>query len=217
MSELPKIPVRAILTDLDGVVRIWPGEADERTEREAGLPAGAIRRAAFAADLLPGAITGRVRDEAWRRRVAERLTAQFPKADAERAVRLWSASAGTVDREVLELLRAGRSRAALVLVTNATSRLPRDLRALGLEREFDAVVNSSVVGCAKPEPGIFRAALDAAGVAAEEAVLIDDSAANVEAAVGLGMLGCPYRNVAQLRCVLEHHGLVPPAGGDGLE
>lgn len=207
--------MRAILTDLDGVVRIWPGETDERIERESGLPAGAIRRAAFAPDLLPGAITGRVRDETWRRRVAERLTAEFPKADAAGAVGLWSASAGTVDREVLELLRACRSRAALVLVTNATSRLPRDLRALGLEREFDAIVNSSVVGCAKPEPGIFRTALDAAGVTAEEAVLIDDSTANVEAAAGLGMLGCHYRSAAQLRCVLELHGLVPPADATG--
>jgi len=58
---------------------------------------------------------------------------------------------------------------------------------LGLEREADAVVLSFEVGVAKPDPGIYRAALDALGARPEEAVFVDDQAWYCEGAEAIGI------------------------------
>ena len=58
---------------------------------------------------------------------------------------------------------------------------------LGLEREADAVVLSFEVGVAKPDPGIYRAALDALDARPEEAVFVDDQAAYCEGAEAIGI------------------------------
>ena len=119
-----------ILTDLDGVIRIWSPEIHRKAERETGLPEGAILGTAFLDNLLPLVITGQISDNEWRRRIADLLCNDFPNTNAERAVELWSASPGEVNSEVLGILRACRKKAQLVLISNATSRLPSDLRRL---------------------------------------------------------------------------------------
>jgi len=198
--------LRALLIDLDGVVRLWSPGNDRRAEEAAGLPAGAIRRAAFTPELLQPAITGRVPDPEWRRRVAERLRADFPAADADLAVRLWSESVGEVDAEVLGIVRACRGGRRVVLVTNATTRLPDDLRRLGLAEAWDAVVNSAEVGAAKPDTRAFAAALRAAAVDAAEALFVDDSTENVAAAEALGIPAHVHRGAGALREALRRAG-----------
>ena len=49
--------IKALLIDLDGVIRLWPATQDADAEIAVGLPDGAIKRVAFAADLLLPAIT----------------------------------------------------------------------------------------------------------------------------------------------------------------
>lgn len=207
--------LRALLLDLDGVLRIWSVESDRRAEEASGLPVGSIRRAAFSPELLWPALTGRVSDGQWRRAVAEKLQGGFPSADAERAVRLWSETDGSVDGAVLSLVRGCRRLARVVLVTNATSRLSQDLQRLRLAREFDAVIGSAAVGFMKPEAEIYAAALDVAGVAASEAVFVDDREENVAAATRIGMSGHVYRGVRGLREHLRRCGL--GAAGDAFE
>jgi len=59
---------------------------------------------------------------------------------------------------------------------------------LPMEELFDLVVDSSQVGMRKPNPSIFRLALDRlGGLAPERTVFLDDSEANVNAARSLGM------------------------------
>ena len=139
----------AILTDLDGVIRIWSPETHRKAERATGLPENAISRAAFSDDLLLQVITGRISDDEWRRKIADLLSKDFPEAYAERAVELWSSSPGAVDLEVLGILRACRKKARLALISNATSRLLSDLRRLGIAEDFDYIINSSEVGIRK--------------------------------------------------------------------
>jgi len=52
---------------------------------------------------------------------------------------------------------------------------------------FDAVYASHLMGVAKPRPEFWTRILEAEGVAAREAVFIDDATANVEAARTLGI------------------------------
>ena len=197
-----------ILTDLDGVIRIWSPEIHRKAERATGLPEGAIPRSAFSDDLLPLVITGQISDDEWRRRIADQLSKDFPKANAERAVELWSASPGEVDTEVLETLRACREKAKLVLISNATSRLPSDLRRLGIAGDFDYIINSSEVGAAKPVPNIYFAALNAVGATPDQALFIDDNAGHVVAAIRLGIAGHTYLGADGLRQKLNHLGLL---------
>ena len=197
-----------ILTDLDGVIRIWSPEIHLKAERATGLSEGAILGTAFSDDLLPLVITGQISDDEWRRRIADLLNHDFPEANAERAVELWSASPGEVDTEVLGILRACRKKAKLVLISNATSRLPSDLQRLGIAEDFDYIINSSEVGFAKPDPNIYFAALNTVEATPEQALFIDDNAGHVAAATRLGIAGHTYVGADALRHKLDHLGIL---------
>ena len=71
----------------------------------------------------------------------------------------------------------GRLKAAglrLGIVSNSDGRVEQALTAAGLREYFDVVIDSSLVGVEKPDPAIFRAALDALGTAPEEALYVGD-------------------------------------------
>jgi HAD superfamily hydrolase (TIGR01509 family) len=62
----------------------------------------------------------------------------------------------------------------LGVVSNADGRVEDQLRGFGLRGHFEVVVDSQLAGVAKPDPGIFRAALDAMGVSAAAALYVGD-------------------------------------------
>jgi len=75
-------------------------------------------------------------------------------------------------------LEALRSRGyGLGLITNRQNveRFYQILEAMELHPYFDVVLASGEVGVTKPEPGIFYAALDQAGVSAEHAIYVGDN------------------------------------------
>lgn len=78
--------------------------------------------------------------------------------------------------EVPEVLAALRGRFRLGLISNGPSDLQRyKLKLFDLEREFDPIVISGEVGIAKPDPKIFRHALELAKVSPSEALYVGDS------------------------------------------
>ncbi|MET9019475.1 HAD-IA family hydrolase [Actinopolymorpha sp. NPDC004070] len=192
----------ALLCDLDGVLRIWDSELAD-AEAAGGLPAGSLAAAAFAPDRLLPAITGQVGDEQWRAGVVDDLAERHgSRAPAQAAVDGWSAHVGRVDTEVLDLLVAARTHVPVVVVSNATTRLERDLDALGLTSHLDAVVNTSRIGVVKPDPRVFRYAAAVVGVDLSRCLFVDDQAGNVEAAQALGMQGLTYTGPDSLRATL---------------
>jgi HAD superfamily hydrolase (TIGR01509 family) len=200
--------IQTLLTDLDGVIRLWDGQNDGSIERELGLPPQTLRTIAFAPMLLQPVITGQVSDEIWRRQIAQRLAEQFPGCDAAAAVARWSAPAGAVDRQMLALLRRCRECIPVGLITNATSRLPRDLERLGLTDEFDAIINSSVVGAAKPDRQIFLAALEALRARPETTLYIDDSPGHVRAAAELGIISHIHTGYSDTEQLFARYGIL---------
>ena len=71
----------------------------------------------------------------------------------------------------------GRLKAAgirLGIVSNSDGRVEEALTAAGLREYFDVVVDSGLIGVEKPDPVIFRAALDALGVVPDEALYVGD-------------------------------------------
>ena len=88
----------------------------------------------------------------------------------------------------LERLHAEGAR--IVIVSNHVWRLDEIVRALGLDGYVDHLVNSARVGYRKPHPAIYRAALEASGVPAEETVMVGDSVGHdVRGAERAGMHG----------------------------
>jgi len=91
--------------------------------------------------------------------------------------------------DVAPALAAMRERGlSLVVCSNWDCLLPDVLERIGVLELVDAVVASAVVGAAKPDPPIFKAALEAAGCAPGEALHVGDSPDNdVEGARAAGI------------------------------
>lgn len=97
--------------------------------------------------------------------------------------------------DALATLRALRERGiATAVVSNVGFDLRPVLDGLGLSSLLDAVVLSYEVGAIKPDPAIFRAALDAlGGVAPQDALMVGDHPADGGAvALGIRTLLLPY-------------------------
>lgn len=75
----------------------------------------------------------------------------------------------------LELLRS--LGITIVIVSNCSENTRPLLTKLGVAAIADSLVLSCEVGCIKPAPGIFRHALDQAGVTGPDALFVDDQAA----------------------------------------
>ncbi|CAM4181867.1 HAD family hydrolase [Deinococcus marmoris] len=73
------------------------------------------------------------------------------------------------------------------------------IRSFGLHDFLLGFFSSCYLGVMKPNPAIYRLALQLANVKAEEAVMIDDRSQNAEAARSVGMSAVQYRDAAQLR------------------
>lgn len=114
---------------------------------------------------------------------------------------LWSSVAGDT-REALARLRAAGLR--LGVVSNSDGRVEAALEAAGLLQYFDVVLDSALVGVEKPDPAIFRAALDALGVRPDEALYVGDLyEVDVLGARAAGMdavLLCPGGEAPEHRC-----------------
>jgi putative hydrolase of the HAD superfamily len=77
----------------------------------------------------------------------------------------------------LELLRALRAAGVTIgiVTNNVLTEQVGKLRELGMTELIDVLVVSEEAGAKKPEPGIFRIALDRCGASADRAVMLGDS------------------------------------------
>jgi putative hydrolase of the HAD superfamily len=87
------------------------------------------------------------------------------------------------------------------------------LHSLGLGGLFHAIANSSEIGAAKPDARFFEAALQIAGVAAAEALFVDDSRTNVEAAARLGIRSHQFSGPAGMARFLQEAGAIRENAG----
>ena len=99
----------------------------------------------------------------------------------------WAGGVRLYDEVLPELARLRQAGYRLAIVSNASCEAGGVVQALGLDRAVDAVVLSCDVGALKPEPALLEAGLARLGVAAERALFVDDVAANLDAAAGLGI------------------------------
>jgi putative hydrolase of the HAD superfamily len=106
--------------------------------------------------------------------------------DAHQRFGLWTvAIEGTP--EVLKRLKAQGYRMAVV--SNAEGRVEQDLASAGYDGLFETVVDSFLVGIEKPDPAIFKIALERIGATPESAVYLGDvPSVDVEGARSAGIV-----------------------------
>ncbi len=112
--------------------------------------------------------------------------------------------------EMIQLVRDLKSRYGLKIV--AVSNEGRELtlyriETFSLNRFVDLFVSSCFVHYRKPDPDIYRLALDIASVKADEVVYIDDRQMLVEVAESLGIRSLQHTSFAATRAALAALGL----------
>jgi putative hydrolase of the HAD superfamily len=124
----------------------------------------------------------------------------------------WHAVPGAI-----ELLRLVKAAGLQVIVVTNNNVLEQQLKLdrVGLHALIDGLVTSEETGCCKPAPAIFECALDRAGAAAEQAVMIGDAwAADIEGALQAGIRPVWLNRFAQTSrdaSVAEIRSLTPEA------
>jgi putative hydrolase of the HAD superfamily len=185
------VTIKAVLFDLDDTLFDHHGCAHEAltaVQRSHTLlraePFERLERihAAFLEELHADVMLGRVPIEVARVERFRRLLAAVgapENDDAAPAAALYRDTYRTVRRAIAgaaALLEALASRARIAVVSNNLLEEQRDkLRTCALERFVEALIVSEEAGVSKPDPAIFRIALDRLNASPAEAVMVGDS------------------------------------------
>ena len=186
--------LRAVLFDLGGVILTSPFEEFARYEARAGLPAGTVRRI-NSTDPHTNAWARLERNESTLSEFVDEFQAEG--AALGLVVDGW-AVLECLRGQVRPQMRAAVERCSETFVTglltnnfvswaDAHGDAAPDVELAGLLARFDVVVESSVVGVRKPEPRFYELALEQLGVAATDAVFLDDLGVNLKPARAMGM------------------------------
>jgi putative hydrolase of the HAD superfamily len=199
--------IRAVLWDFGGVILSSPFEAFNRYEAANGLPTDFIRSVnatnpdtnAWAllerSDVAPEEFDAMFADE------SEALGHRIPGAD------VLGLLSGEIRPEMVtaldRVIRAGYRTACL---TNNVVGGEQRMEVGDVMVMFDHVVESSKVGCRKPEPRFYEIACELVGVEPSECVFLDDLGINLKPAKAMGMttikVGAAEPAIAELESVL---------------
>lgn len=192
--------VRAVLWDADGVLQ--------------STPAGAWDLAVRVVEQFPDALTGADLDE---HRIRAAVGELHLDDHLDEILAVWS----TFDLlgpsfEVVEATRAAGI--ACHLATNQDPHRARAMRARPAYREgFDRLYFSCDIGAAKPSAAFFEHIVADLGVAPGMVLFLDDQPGNVAGARSVGLVAerwTHHDGVADLRAILQEHGVALDAGGD---
>lgn len=211
---MPDTQIEAVFWDFGGVILSSPFDAFNDYERSRGLPLDFIRSVnatdpdtnAWALierrEIEPAEFDGRFADE------SEALGHRIPGSD------VLAMLSGAVRPEMVvaldRVVEAGYVTACLTNNVSSSDRAPGHASARpevdDVMARFDHVVESSKVGCRKPEPEFYELACRTAGVAPERCVFLDDLGINLKPARAMGMTTIkvldPDQAIGELEAVL---------------
>jgi len=191
-----------VVCDVGDVVIRFDTAVAQQIEARHGLDDGSLLAAALKSPPGRQAMAGEITHEDWKQAMTGLV--------GEPAIEEWLAYHGELDTEVVALLKKARGAGTrVVLLSNATVRLHKDLAFHGLADVADVVLCSAEMMLVKPDPRCFREAARRAGFALEQALYVDDTASWVAAGAALGMTGHVFSTAKALRDRLESTGLVP--------
>ena len=102
--------------------------------------------------------------------------------------------------ETIELLKDLHAQGIrLGILSNAPRPIANEIRRTQWAQYFESFTFSCDTACCKPDRPIYRAALEAMGIEAKEAVFFDDRKKNIRAAELLGIRGIMWTNAEHAR------------------
>lgn len=195
--------IRAVVFDLDGVVRHFDPEHVQAIERRHGIAEGSIESFAFAQPHIEDVTTGRISRTDWVEMIAQHIGSAAAAAE-------WGSQPSRVDPEILQLAAALRETGIVTaILTNGTDTIPAEAVELGLVRHFDPIFNSAAIGYIKPDERVFLHVLDRLGLEAQEVFFTDDSERKLHGARACGMHAHHFAGIDRLRAALARYGLLP--------
>ncbi len=155
-----------------------------------------------------GKISGEQYWQAVARDAGRQLTTQQVEWLCRTDVEMWSNLNPQMLKWTAELRRKGTQ---IAMLSNMHAEMSKRVREeFTWARDFDCVVLSAELGCAKPEPQIYQHTLDCLKATASEALFIDDKARNTQAAEQLGMATVCANSPESIRELLQEGGWTGP-------
>ncbi|WP_425147017.1 HAD family hydrolase [Deinococcus sp.] len=196
--------IRALFWDIGGVLLSNGWDRDQRKEvvTHFGLDADDFQERHKL--IVPELEIGRLSLDDYLTQTVFHVPRSFSRAEFVAAMEAQSvALPGT-----LELARELGQRWRMYALNNESRELnAHRRRTFDLDGPLLAFFSSCYLGLAKPNPRIYRAALDLAGVNGAQAIMLDDRLQNVEAARSVGMQAIQVSSAEQLRAELRGLGV----------
>ena len=196
---------KAIILDLGKVVVYFDFKRGYRAlEGLSPYPAADIPKRIATTDLVERFETGLVEPREFVTQLSRLLRIDI---DYEHFCRIWSCifSETLIPEDMLEGLAA---RYRLLLLSNTNAIHFEMIRAnYPILRHFHDLILSYEVKAMKPQPEIYRAAVERAGCRPEECFYTDDIAAYVEGARRMGIDSVQFESAAQLQDALRQRGI----------
>lgn len=184
--------IQAVFFDLGGVIVRTEYQAPRQQLAERlGMEYDDLDRIVFGSETGRQASTGAITSQEHWKAVMKRLKRPLEEMAS---IREEFFAGDIIDRDLLNFLRALRGTHKTGLISNAWSDLRDYLVREKMIDAFDHIIISAEVGVAKPEPGIFRIALEQAGVSPNEAVFVDDFYVNIEGCEKVGIKGIHFKD-----------------------
>ncbi len=184
--------IRAVFFDLGGVILRTEYQAPrQHLAEKLGMEYDDLVKVVFDSESGYQASMGAITPGAHWAAVIKRL--KRPASELE-AIRHEFFAGDIIDRTLLEFLRSLRGTYKTGLISNAWGDLREYIVREKFDDAFDHMIISAEVGAVKPEAKIYQIALEQAGVHANEAVLVDDFAVNIEGCEKVGMQGIYFRD-----------------------
>ncbi len=198
--------IRAVLWDMGGVIiRTEDLSGRRKWEERLGLAPGELARIVFDGEGSRKAVVGLGNEDEMWNWVMGRLA--LPEAERQALVADFF-SGDRVDHRLVDFIRSLRPGVKTGMITNAWPNVRHFLEdEWHVADAFDHIVVSAEAGIIKPNPRIYHLALGGLGVAASEAVFVDDMPENVDGAKAVGMRGiqflAPEQAIRDVRALLS--------------
>jgi epoxide hydrolase-like predicted phosphatase len=194
--------IKAVIFDLGGVINRTEDPAPRaQLAARLGITPEELYRIMFDSETAEQATVGTIHIEDHMQAVARMLHLKDGELNGTWDF-FWSGD--RVDMVLVDYLRGLRGRYTTALLSNAWDDLRRVITGRWkIDDAFDEMIISSEVGLAKPDPKIYHLALSRLGLAAEEAVFVDDFERNIRAAREVGLQTVHFRSQPQALKELE--------------
>jgi putative hydrolase of the HAD superfamily len=187
--------IRAAFFDLGGVIVRTEYQAPrELLAERLNMTYEDLNKLVFESDTSRKASIGAITtDEHW---IAVTRRLGRPASESK-TIRAEFFAGDVIDRELLGFIRSLHPGRMTGVISNAWPDMRNYLIENKFDDAFDALVLSAEVGVMKPDPKIYNLALEQFKIKPAEAVFVDDTPPNVEAARALGMQAIHFQSQEQ--------------------